>query len=152
MSDRTRAIPARLSVVTLGARNVAALRAFYRAVGWETSAEVGEEFAAFLLGGVALALYPLELLAAEAAPNAAPPAGGWSGWTLACNVDGRDDVDPVYDAWVAAGATSIAPPVDRDWGGRSGYVADPEGNRWEIAWAPGTAFDARGALTKFGDA
>jgi len=33
---------------------------------------------------------------------------------------------------------------------RSGYIADPEGNRWEIAWAPGAAFDERGALTSFG--
>jgi uncharacterized glyoxalase superfamily protein PhnB len=41
-------------------------------------------------------------------------------------------------------------PVDRDWGGRSGYFADPEGNRWEVAWAPGMEFDVRGAVTRFG--
>ena len=36
-----------------------------------------------------------------------------------------------------AGARSIAGPVEREWGGYSGYLADPEGNRWEITWAPG---------------
>jgi len=38
---------------------------------------------------------------------------------------------------VAAGARVVGAPVDREWGGYSGYVADPEGNRWEIAWLPG---------------
>jgi len=38
----------------------------------------------------------------------------------------------------------------RFWGGRSGYIADPEGNRWEIAWAPGLALDERGAVLRFG--
>ena len=49
-----------------------------------------------------------------------------------------------------AGAVSVAEPADREWGGRSGYVADPEGNRWEIAWAGGAVFDERGALLSFG--
>jgi uncharacterized glyoxalase superfamily protein PhnB len=56
--------------------------------------------------------------------------------TLAINVDGRDAVDDGYTAALSAGATSVAEPVQRDWGGYSGYIADPEGNRWEIAWAP----------------
>lgn len=38
---------------------------------------------------------------------------------------------------MAAGARVVGAPVDREWGGYSGYVADPEGNRWEIAWLPG---------------
>ena len=25
----------------------------------------------------------------------------------------------------------------RDWGGYSGYFADPDGFRWEVAWNPG---------------
>ncbi|WP_435108944.1 VOC family protein [Nocardiopsis synnemataformans] len=44
----------------------------------------------------------------------------------------------------------MAEPVERPWGGRSTYVADPEGNRWEIAWASAARFDGRGALTGFG--
>jgi uncharacterized protein len=30
----------------------------------------------------------------------------------------------------------VAAPTEREWGGYSAYVADPE-IRWEIAWAPG---------------
>jgi hypothetical protein len=64
------------------------------------------------------------------------PADGWNGTTLAVNVVERDDVDRVWDAAIKAGASSVAKPVDRPWGGRSGYVADPEGIRWELLWFP----------------
>ena len=50
---------------------------------------------------------------------------------------------------VAAGARKVGQIADRPWGGRSGYVSDPEGNRWEVAWAPGLAFDERGAVVGF---
>ena len=143
-------IPSRLSVITLGARDMSALRGFYRSLGWPELSGGTDEFSGFLLGGVLLALFPLRELAAEAAPGEAVPAAGWSGVTLACNVDTREDVDSAFDAAVKAGARVVAEPVDRAWGGRSGYIADPEGNRWEIAWAPMASFDERGALVSFG--
>jgi len=65
-------------------------------------------------------------------------------------VDSPEQVDTVFLAAVAAGATPVAEPVNGDWGGRSAYIADPEGNRWEIAWASSAVFDDRGALTAFG--
>jgi predicted lactoylglutathione lyase len=131
-------IPARLTAVTLGARDVPSLRAFYEAMGWNSRPGSDDEFTAFELGGVILALYPLELLQAEAAPDLATANNrAWSGITLALNVETRDQVDEVYATAVAAGARPVTPVQDRDWGGRSGYVSDPEENRWEIAWAPG---------------
>jgi hypothetical protein len=91
---------------------------------------------------VLLTLYPLAALAAEA--GAGPPGqGAWTGVTLGVNVDSADAVDEAFAGAVAAGARAVAGPADRPWGGRSGYIADPEGNRWEIAWAPGLAFDER---------
>ena len=32
--------------------------------------------------------------------------------------------------------------VQRDWGGYSGYFADPDGFRWEIAYNPGPVGDS----------
>lgn len=142
----TNGLPARLSWVTIGTRDVPGLRAFYQRLGWPTAAEAGDDFAAFHLGGVMLSLYRVELLMEEAAPGV-EPGGAWSGVTLACNLDTRDAVDTTYAAWLAAGATAVTEPVDRDWGGRTGYVADPEGNRWEIAWNPATVFNEHGAVT-----
>ncbi|MEU7922555.1 VOC family protein [Micromonospora zamorensis] len=143
-------VPSRLSVVTVGARDIVTLRSFYRSLGWPELPASDDGWSAFLLGGVLFALYPLPDLAAEAAPGVPAPAGGWSGVTLACNVDSREEVDAAFAAAVEAGATVVAAPTDRSWGGRSGYIADPEGNRWEIAWAGTARFDERGALTSFG--
>jgi catechol 2,3-dioxygenase-like lactoylglutathione lyase family enzyme len=76
-------IPQRLSFVTLGTRNMRRARAFYAAWGWREREGGTGEFAQFQLGTVRLALYPLELLGAEAAPGCPAPAPGWNGVTLA---------------------------------------------------------------------
>ena len=146
------AAPARVTFVTIGARDITSLRAFYGRVGFVDLNPDIPDFASFLAGGVLLALYDLEKLTAEADPGAEPPpTPGFHGIALACNVDHKDQVDAAFRAWVDAGATPIHEPVERaDIGVRSGYVADPEGNRWEIAWAPGLTFGDRGDVTGFG--
>jgi catechol 2,3-dioxygenase-like lactoylglutathione lyase family enzyme len=142
-------IPARLSIVTLGARDIGVLRSFYRALGWPELPSGDDTWTGFLLGGVLLALFPVRDLTAEAAPGSANPTG-WSGVTLACTVDTRDAVERAFTAAVAAGAIPVADASDRSWGGRSAFIADPEGNRWEIIWAPRATFDARGDLLSWG--
>jgi len=138
-------IPHRLSVVTVGAHDVAALRAFYERLGWKSGSPPGD-FAAFPLGGAVFTLYDARALAREAGADAPPAPGGFRGISLAVDVDAIEDVDTAIDAAVAAGGTLLAAPETRDWGGRSGYFADPEGNVWEVAWLPGASFDDRGAL------
>ena len=44
----------------------------------------------------------------------------------------------------AAGA-DVGAAVERDWGGYTGYFADPDGVRWEIAWNPGEIGQQRAA-------
>ena len=144
------AIPARLSVVTLGVRDMPRMRAFYTGLGWEERPGGSHEFAAFLLSGVVLALYGIDDLASEAAPGEPLTKHGWGGHTFALNVESGEAVDELVAAMTAAGARKVGQVTDRAWGGRSGYVADPEGNRWEIAWAPGVTFDDRGAISTFG--
>jgi hypothetical protein len=61
-------------------------------------------------------------------------------------VETREGVDQAVEAARSAGATILKEPVDAEWGGRSGYFADPEGNAWEVAWLPGASFDDRGGL------
>ena len=66
-------VPQRITVVTLGARSVPSLRAFYRAMGWEENDGSDETYTSFTMGSLRLALYPIELLGKEAAPR---DAGG----------------------------------------------------------------------------
>ena len=142
-------IPARLSIVTLGARNMGVLRSFYRALGWPELASGDDSWTGFLVGGVLLALTPMNDLTAEAAPGSGEPTG-WAGVTLACSVRTREEVHTAFTTAVAAGATPVADANDRPWGGRSAFIADPEGNRWEITWSPRARYDARGALLSWG--
>jgi uncharacterized protein len=116
-------VPARLSIITLGARNMGVLRSFYRALGWRELPSGDDAWTGFLLGGVLLALFPLSDLTAEAAPGSHGPTG-WSGVTLACTVSTRKEVDAAFADAVAAGATPVAEATDRSWGGRSAFMAD----------------------------
>lgn len=128
-------VPSRLCTVTLGARDVPRLRRFYRGLGWAELPGSGNGRAGFLLAGVLLVLHP----AAEppgTTPCGAPGATGWAGITLTCSVDSAREVDSAFAAAVAADAIAVAEPADHPSGGRSACIADPEGNRWEIAWAP----------------
>ena len=127
------AIPQRVSIVSLGARDLASLRSFYVGWGWTEADDATESWSAFDVGGWLLSLFPLDLLGDEAAPDAPTPEAGWNGVTFAINVQSEVDLRAMFDAAVAAGATPVAPISRRDWGGLSGYVADPEGNRWELA-------------------
>lgn len=130
-------LPQRLNFVTLGAHSVPRLRAFYRSWGWVENEGGSDDFASFTAGSVRIALYPIDRLRDEAAPGSAvPPTDAWNGVTLAMNFSTQSEAASAVDDAVEAGAVLVDPPVDREWGGYSGYVADPEGHRWELAWAP----------------
>ncbi len=128
-------IPARASVITLGARDFHALRRFYVGLGWGLAVDL-EGFAALETRGAVLALFPLDELAADGGTSAAAPTSGMRGFTIAINVDRRDEVDETIVAVRTAGGRISKEPVDAEWGGRSAYFADPEENYWEVAWVP----------------
>ena len=139
------ALPARVSLITLGARDIDGLRAFFERLGWPLWAMAEDGFTGYLTGGAMLALHPIESLAELSGADGAGE-DDWSGVTLAINVESRELVDDALEAARAAGAEIVVEAVDAEWGGRSGCFADPEGNRFEVAWMPGSSFDARGAL------
>jgi lactoylglutathione lyase len=45
---------------------------------------------------------------------------------------GVENVDADYQALMAKGVAFIKPPIDQAWGRRTAYLADPEGNLWEL--------------------
>jgi catechol 2,3-dioxygenase-like lactoylglutathione lyase family enzyme len=138
-------IPARISLVTIGARDMARLRAFYQGLGWGEHPGADDNWAAYKTGGAILCLFPASALAEDARVSGDPPSG-FRGVTLAANVEERELVDEAIEAARKAGATITKEPEDAFWGGRSAYFADPEGNLWEVAWMPGSSFDPGGAL------
>ena len=122
-----------VSVVTLGVRDLARAREFYaERLGWPIQQEQ-DNWVCFLLGGgsTAFALYPWDELAADAGSE--PDGSGFRGVTLAYVVRSDDRVDEVLAEAEAAGGTIVKPAQRAQWGGYSGYFADPEGYLWEIA-------------------
>jgi uncharacterized protein len=135
----------RISLVTLGVRDLARARTFYEALGFTASPASNESITFFHCGALALAIFPWDSLACDAE---VPAAGeGFRGITLAHNVREKGDVDATIAAAVAIGATEMKAAHDASWGGRSGYFADPDGHLWEVAWNPFFPLAADGALS-----
>ncbi len=127
-------IPARLSIVTLGVSDLATSIAFYKALGWRRSTASNDGISWFALTGSAIGLFPLAELAADA--NVPLGRGGFGGITLAINLESEALVDSAIGTALAAGGTITKAPVHTDWGGYSGYFADPDGYPWEVAFNP----------------
>ena len=68
------------------------------------------------------------------------------GVSLAWNAESEAAVDAIMDHAKSIGARIVKPPQKVFWGGYSGYFADPDGHLWEVAWNPGFALGADGAL------
>ncbi|PZS33667.1 MAG: glyoxalase [Pseudonocardiales bacterium] len=129
-------IPAIISLVTLGVRDVAAATRFYQSLGFElSSGSVEGDVSFFRTNGALLGLYGQDDLAADAKTDPRS-TGEFRGVTLAINLDSRDAVDAAFAAVEAAGASIAKPPHTAEWGGYSGYFADLDGHLWEIAHNP----------------
>lgn len=48
---------------------------------------------------------------------------------------GVEDVDATFKTLTAKGVAFLKPPKSQNWGRRTAYFADPEGNLWEL-WHP----------------
>ena len=137
--------PQRITLVTLGVRDLPAARAFYARLGWEEHAESQPGVAFFQLHGQALALFGLTDLAKDQGRHEAPLGTG--AITLAQNFETEAEVDAAYAAALAAGGTALKAPEKVFWGGYSGYWADPDGHVWEVAMNPFWPLGRDGTLT-----
>ena len=128
----------RLTMITLGVSNMRASIAFYEALGFARKFHAtGEAVAFFDTGGTALGLFPWDQLAQDVtlAENPRPPA--FRGTTLAWNCGTPEEVDQVLDFAISKGASLLKPAHKTDYGGYSGYFADPDNHPWEVVTAPG---------------
>ncbi len=124
----------RISLITLGVADLDRAAAFYEALGWRR-VDSPDGVVAFDLLGQTLGLYPKSDLARDMGLDAAA-IGGFSGVTLAHNVEDEAEVAAIYGTALEAGARGIKPPHDVFWGGHIAYFADPDGHVWEIAVNP----------------
>lgn len=133
----------RISLVTLGVRDLERAAAFYDALGWRR-APTPDGMVVYDLIGQSLGLYPLEDLARDMGVE--PGTLGTGAATYACNTRDRAEVAATLARAEAAGARILKPAHDVFWGGHIGYFADPEGHVWEVAWNPFSPLSPEGAF------
>jgi catechol 2,3-dioxygenase-like lactoylglutathione lyase family enzyme len=134
----------RVSVVTLGVRDLARARAFYEAIGWRTRAKPDDDVCFFQAGGLVFVLWGRDQLAED---SGVEDSGGWGGVTLSYNVRSPEEVDAVVEEARGAGATIVREPAETFWGGYSAAFIDPEGHPWELAHNPRWQVGDDGSVT-----
>jgi len=133
----------RVTLITLGVRDLTRAKAFYAKLGWEPE-EATESVVFYDLGGMKLGFFGLEPLAHDQGrPGATLATGAMS---LAQNFPDRAAVDAAFARAEAAGAEVLKRPEAVFWGGYSGYFADPDGHVWELAHNPFWPLDDDGRI------
>jgi len=122
-------------IITLGVRDLDVSRKFYvDGLGWRPKLDVPGEVIFIQIGwGILLSLFVVDQLEQEAGVGHGeidPPIA------FGHLVESPDQVQQVIDRAVAVGGSEVSHATRRDWGGVSGYFADPDGFRWEVAWNP----------------
>ena len=133
----------RISLITLGVRDLAAARRFYEALGW-TNTSKEEDVVFYQAGGMVFSLWDRTALAED---SGVTDGGGWGGVSLAHNVGSPEEVDAVLADAAAAGATITRTGAATFWGGYSGVFVDPDGHPWEVAHNPFWPLAADGSVS-----
>lgn len=133
----------RVSLITLGVRDLERARRFYEELGWNPVQDDNEDVVFFQTGGSVLALWDRAKLAGDSGVD---DPGGWGGVTLAHNVSSPAEVDHVMAEAKGAGATIARAAGDTFWGGYSGVFIDTDGHPWEVAHNPGWTIAEDGSI------
>ena len=127
----------RVSFISLAVPDLEAVRAFYvDGLGWSEAMHVAGDVSMIQVADrLVLSWWAEPGFEAEVGPIRR--GEGHAPITLAHNVADRDQVDAVLEEARGAGASYVGAAEEREWGGYTGYFADPAGFRWEVAWNPG---------------
>lgn len=124
----------RISFVTLGVQDLERATRFYAGVLKLPQRKTSPGVAFFEMGQTWLALFPRHDLAADA--GIPDDGSGFPRFSLAHNVRSIEEVDQLLDEVAAGGGRIVKPGSKAEWGGYTGYFADPDGFLWEVAWNP----------------
>lgn len=139
-----RSMEQRISVVTLGVKELHTARRFYvEGLGWKPVFE-NAEIVFFQAGGMIFALFMREKLAEDFRADSS--TFGRAAMSLAYNVRANKEVDELLNQAERAGGAILKPARATSWGGYSGYFADADGFAWEVAWNPAWQLAADGSI------
>jgi uncharacterized glyoxalase superfamily protein PhnB len=133
----------RITIISLGVENLETSTKFYLdCFGWQKTAQSNDDITFIKLNGSLLSLYNREKLAEDAIVD--PKGSGFKGVTLAYNCRSEAEVDETIEMLRKKDVKIVKEPQKVFWGGYSGYIADPDGHLWEIAYNPFLPMDKDG--------
>lgn len=143
-----------VSVITLGISDLERSRKFYGGgFGWKPVFE-NDEIAFYQMNGFVLGTWLQQRLSADMnAPDTKATDIDVSrlhqpgAFALAHNVVSQEEVNRVIRKLAEAGGRILREADAPPHGGFRGYVADPDGHAWEIAFNPAWKIDERGLVT-----
>ena len=125
----------KLTFITLGVNDLITSCDFYEnKFGWNRSELSSENIVFYQLNGIHISLYSRNDLAKDATVDSS--GNGFKGFTLSYNTRSEKEVDDLINTLRNKGVQIIKEPQKVFWGGYSSYIADPDGNLWEIAYNP----------------
>ena len=127
--------PSKNMLITLGVRDVAKSRDFYAGLGFKVDCD-HPTLVDFALEGIRFSIYKMSKLADDVNVYNPPEViSGFTGITLAYNLDSKEAVDEMYVKVQKLGGTvEHAPEKAKDWNGYHFYFRDLDGHYWEIAY------------------
>ena len=138
----------KITCICLGVKNMEKAIKFYRdGLGYKTNCKENNPPVCFFdTPGTKFELYPLDLLEKDIDKSSLKIGSGFSGITLAYNVEKKEDVDKVIELVKNAGGKIIKEPQNVFWGGYHAYFSDLHNYFWEVVWGPDFQFDENGLL------
>jgi uncharacterized protein len=132
---------ARINILTIGVDDLKRSLRFYRdGLGLPTEGIVGKEFehgaVAFfdLQGGLKLAAWARDDLSHDSGLPKSPRSP--TEFSIGHLVASEEEVNAVMAEAAKAGANIVKTAQKTFWGGYAGYLQDPDGHLWEIAFNP----------------
>ena len=138
----------KITCICLGVKNMEKAIKFYRdGLGYKTNCKENNPPVCFFdTPGTKFELYPLDLLVKDIDESSLKIGSGFSGITLAYNVEKKEDVDKVIELVRNAGGKIVKEPQNVFWGGYHAYFSDLDNYFWEVVWGPDFQFDENGLL------
>jgi len=120
-------------LITLGVKDIEKSKDFYVGLGFKVMRDGWT--ADFEMEGVRVSLCEMNKLAEDVnVYNPPKTITGFTGITLAYNLDSKEAVDEFYaKVQKLGGAAEHAPERAKDWNGYHFYFTDFDGHYWEIA-------------------
>lgn len=147
--QKNKTMEQRLSILTIGVKDLAAMRAFYeQKFGWTPEA-VNKDIVFYKINGSLISFFPARALAEDAKVPYTENVSRH--YALAYIVNSEKEVDELFAQLESKGVTIVKRPQKNFFGAYTGYVQDVEGNLWDIGTNPLIPLDGQGNVVTHKD-